>query len=317
MARKRTDVTLLRSGSCLHPEFIVLRGGTWGSRAFPNLFALIRSEEHGIILYDTGYSPRFFNAARRFPYSIYPRVTPVSTSQEESAVAQLASLGIGANEVRWIIISHFHADHIAGLIDFPAARFIFIDRAFGAVKDRRGFGALLKGYLPDLLPKDFEGRSDPLRAAHASSLFPKEMFPGRTYDIFGDGSLVGVELPGHSEGQLGVFVPSLERADSGTFLVADAVWTLDAVDEDRPPHALTRLIMPERSTYLRTIAELRAVQDSLPGVSLVPSHCSRIAVAPHRCQALGCEQAPALDELPNAHMDRIGEEGQGAHEEPR
>ena len=53
--------------------------------------------------------------------------------------------------------SPFIADHVCGLGDFPAARFVFLRDAYDDVRNRRGLGAVTAGFLPDLIPADFDG----------------------------------------------------------------------------------------------------------------------------------------------------------------
>src|SRR5260370_164781 len=70
-----------------------------------------------------------------------------------------ARAGLCAADLKCIILSHFHADHISGLQDFPAARIIVTREAYDAVASRRGFGALRRGFIPALLPADFQQRA--------------------------------------------------------------------------------------------------------------------------------------------------------------
>lgn len=67
--------------------------------------------------------------------------------------------GIGEEAVRYVVLSHFHADHTAGLRDFPNASILYKRGEYTAIKDL-GLLALVKaGCLPGLLLDDFEERS--------------------------------------------------------------------------------------------------------------------------------------------------------------
>src|SRR5262249_7331108 len=81
--------------------------------------ALIEHPAHGPLLFDTGYAPRFFEPAARLPYSLYARVTPVITRESWTAASYLRSQGLSPDSIKLIVLSHFHADHIGGLKDFP------------------------------------------------------------------------------------------------------------------------------------------------------------------------------------------------------
>ena len=49
-------------------------------------------------------------------------ITKVVIEDHQELKNQLQSFGIKTNDINHIIISHFHADHIGGLQDFPNAK---------------------------------------------------------------------------------------------------------------------------------------------------------------------------------------------------
>lgn len=269
------ELSILVAGSCRNPERIVRRGGSWRPVDLPSLVGVIRHPDHGVVLYDTGYAPRFFAETARWPGSAYARVTPVSCTDGDTAAAQLCRAGIDPRKVRLVLVSHFHADHIGGLRDFPAARFLY----FRAALDPRwrGHGALRQlrhGLLPGLLPPDFDARSEfvedrpplplPLPSRGA------DLGPG--FDLLGDGSVLGVDLSGHVRGQLGLLVRPAGRPP--VLLAADACWSGRAVTHGELPHPMARLITDDWPRYRRVIAALgRVAADD--GPLIVPSHCAQ------------------------------------------
>ncbi len=262
---------LLAGGRCTHPDGVVHRGGSLRSCEFPALFALIHHPTRGPVLYDTGYARPFLDETRRLPGWIYGRVTPVQLRDDETAAAQLARRGIAATDVRHVVISHFHGDHVAGLRDFPNAAFHYHPAAYRAVRGRAGLRALRKGFLPGLLPPDFLARSAPLGrpVALPSALRPFE----EGFDLFGDGTAIAVLLPGHAAGQLGLLVHHGGRPQ---FLCADAAWSSRAIEERVLPSPITRVILHDWRAYVRTIDDLGAVSRRAPEVRLLPSHCPRV-----------------------------------------
>ncbi len=265
----RVELQLFAAGYCTHPEFLTLRGGGLRPVPFPAGFACIRHPILGTILFDTGYSTRFFEETKRFPGSLYRMVTPVTFRNEDSAISQLRQQGIGAEEVRYVVLSHFHADHTAGLRDFPNARILYKREAYTAVKDLGSLASVKAGCLPGLLPDDFEERSAFIDET------PRRRLPGdfpfvMGYDLFGDGSLIAVDLPGHAAGQIGLFLMS---ATGEYFLCADAVWSSRAYRERRKPHAAAGLIMDDRSQYADTFERLCLLHQQYPQIRIIPSHC--------------------------------------------
>lgn len=268
------EVTLLAAGSCTHPEHFVLRNRVLRPLRFPATFALIRHPEQGVVLFDSGYSARFLAATRRLPERLYRWITPVSIPAQESAAALLAARGIDPGEVRTIVLSHFHADHIGGLQDFPRARFVFFEASWRAVRDLRGLGALRRGFLPALLPSDFAERAAPLDTSRPRALPPELAAFGCGHDLFGDGSVLAVELAGHAAGQMGLVL----RLSSGAlwFLVADACWTSRCYRERIRPHPLTRLLFDDTRAYCRTLERISELHERSPEIRIVPSHCAEV-----------------------------------------
>jgi glyoxylase-like metal-dependent hydrolase (beta-lactamase superfamily II) len=267
------ELQLMAAGHCRHPEWVTIKGGGLKPIRFPALFALLRHPTLGPILYDTGYAPRFFDETRRLPALLYRWITPVQIPPEETAVAQLRRLGIEPEEVKLIILSHFHADHLGGVLDFPQARFIYLPEAWAPVRGLSGVAAVRQAFLPGLLPPDFEERSLPLTARVA---LPPSLAPfTEGYDVLGDGSVLGVRLDGHATGQLGIIVGDL-------FLCADAAWSSVAVRENRPPSAVARVIMADPVAYRASFGALVELHRRNPGLRIVASHCSEVGRAPLR-----------------------------------
>jgi glyoxylase-like metal-dependent hydrolase (beta-lactamase superfamily II) len=270
---KSVKLQVLEAGSCMHPEHIVLSSWRLSPLRFPALYAVIEHPTEGLCLFDTGYSQRFVEATRPFPERLYAWTTPVDFRPEQSAVHTLARLGYAASDVRTIFISHFHADHVSGLCDFPRARFRFLPAAFAGLRELGRVQALRRGVLRELIPRDFEARADPLAQLRVSAL-PPQCTPFREgVDVFADGSCFAVALPGHARGQLGLFV----RHHDGRlyFLVADACWTRAAFERGARPHKITHLLFDDARRYYETIARLEVLSTREPELVIVPSHCEQ------------------------------------------
>lgn len=267
------NVTFFQAGYCTHPEAVVVRDGQWKTTNFPSLFALISHPESGNILFDTGYSDRFFQETRHFPLRLYALTTPVYFQPEDSAVYQLKNQGIEPESVQYIIISHFHADHIGGLRDFPNARFVCFKSAYEAVKHRRGISALKAGFLSGLLPSDFEQRAIFVEDKKRISLPPQYTPFDTGFDLLGDGSLYAVELPGHATGQLGLFF--IDADHQSYFLIADACWLSRAYQEFVKPHPIANLIFSDRQEYVDTLSKIHQLYKLNPEVKIIPTHCSK------------------------------------------
>lgn len=262
----RLQCHILDTGYCIALEQVVMRGGRRGKIRCHSIAVLLHHPEHGWTLFDTGYAPRLLESTRAFPYYLYRLATPLSVRPELAAEAQLSRLGLTPGDISRVAISHFHADHVAGLRDFPRAHFVCARSAYEDVRARTGFSALKRAFIPDLLPPDFRERAVLLPP------FDGPLLPGlgATHDLFADGSALLVELPGHARGQVGM----LANTQRGKVLfAADGCWLTRQVRERRPPHPITNLISDDPHAVRATIANLHEFMRVCPGVTLIPSHC--------------------------------------------
>jgi glyoxylase-like metal-dependent hydrolase (beta-lactamase superfamily II) len=265
----RVKFDLLKVGHCQHPECAALRGGGRRAIDFPALVGLIEHPQRGLMLYDTGYSRHFHGATRRFPECLYRMITPVTLPPEEELLAQLESRRIRAPDIETIFISHFHADHVAGLRDFPRAKFI-ATRAERALCEKKGrVDRLLRAYLRELLPEDLEERlqyADTMPQVRLSAAWsPFEA----AHDLLGDASMLGIDLPGHTASQLGVAF----HAEEPVLLIGDACWKIEGLVRDKKPSRLAYVLFDNSEAYNATFAKLRALHFSAGAPLIIPSHC--------------------------------------------
>lgn len=269
-------IELLAAGWCRHLECSLIRGGGLRTMTLPAGVALIRHPRFGIGLFDAGYSQRFIEATSAFPERLYRWITPPMLPMGCTAAAQLATRGIAPADVQWILLSHLHADHIAGVMDFPRAQIYLHHDALATMRRRGRWANLLHGTLPGLLPDDLDARTTMLRDAD----FTAKPLPGwHGYDLAGDGTLMVVPLPGHAAGQVGFLVRSCDSPP--IFLVADAAWTTESIRRNHGPPKYATAIFESASRSQSTLSALHRLSEDNPDIALVPSHCPmRWPIAP-------------------------------------
>jgi glyoxylase-like metal-dependent hydrolase (beta-lactamase superfamily II) len=251
------------------------RGAGLKPAVFPSLVGLIEHPLEGAILFDTGYDPAFLEATEPFPERFYRWATPVELEPREAAVEQLRRLGYAADDIRAVIISHFHGDHVAGLHAFPRARLYCARAGLAQARASGRLARVRKGVLAGLVPDDAEARASYFEDLPRVTL-PADLAPFEAgADLLGDGSLVAVELPGHCPGHWGLAV----RREDGAleFFVADAAWSTAAVRDAAPPPAFTTAVLGETGPYRETFGRLHRLWRANPELTLTPSHCPEAA----------------------------------------
>ncbi len=275
-------VRALRVGHCLHPQIMSIRDGSLRPTVFPALAMLLLHPDEGPILFDTGYDPAFFAATRPFPERFYRWLTPVTLAPEEELSAQLRRAGIAPDDVRHLILSHFHADHIAGTHAFPRATIHCAKAGLDAACGASRFGAVRNGVLRALIPADIGRRARFFEEVPLVPL-PDALAPFETgADLIGDGSILAVELPGHCPGHWGLVIA--DSVAGAHFLVADAAWSTDAIRRNMPPPALTTRFLGNTRRARDTLARLHHLWRRNPEIRLTPCHC------PERAAEAGAER---------------------------
>ncbi len=206
----------------------------WSEGTLPVNIFLVEHEE-GLCLFDTGQTARAAEPGY-FP-SWYPffRLSRFELRPDDEVAPQLARLGYEPHDLRWVVLSHLHTDHVGGIDAFAQAEVLVSRTEWEAAQ---GIGGRMRGYLPQYWPAavevtkvEFDGPPlGPFAASHA--LGP-------------DGSLVLVPSPGHTRGHMSLLV----RGPQSSFLLGgDAVLRASELDEQLPDVA--RFCLAEDVTFL-------------------------------------------------------------------
>jgi glyoxylase-like metal-dependent hydrolase (beta-lactamase superfamily II) len=270
----KLESKLYVAGHCLSFAAATFKGDPWKIERYPAICALIRHPEHGHVVFDTGYSKAFFTQTRHFPSRFYRMATPVRLAAKESLAEQLVEDGIKPGEIGHVVLSHFHADHVGGMIDFPSATVIADTGGWAYLRDQRGLSAVRKGFVAGLIPSDFEDRFRGVLHRRQVRL-KDDMAPFQIgYDLFGDGSILAVYLEGHARHQIGILFDDVDKGP--TFLCADAAWSRRAIRENIGPGRVGYMAVDNAWDTDRTLGRLHELHIRNPRLRIVPSHCQEV-----------------------------------------
>lgn len=266
---KAIKLYLNYAGHCFASAKHVVKGDKDEMIKFHALFALLHHPEKGWILFDTGYTSRFYESTKSYPNRIYANATKVVITDADEIKNQIKSIGLETSDIQHIIISHFHADHIGGLKDFNNATIYCTKKAYQKSKKISSLFAFSKGVLKDLIPDDIEER---LVFIEDFSTSNRDDIFGVTYDLFQDNSVIIYNLPGHAAGQIGI---EFETQKEKYFLVADSCWDERAYKEGKLPNSIVRLFFDSWKDYKDSLGKVSSYHKKFPDVIIVPTHCSK------------------------------------------
>jgi N-acyl homoserine lactone hydrolase len=219
---------------------------------------LIHHPSAGPVLVDTGLHGSIAtkpaaNFGRALAWYTRPRLEP-----NADVPARLRSRGIDAKKIRTVVMTHLHFDHASAISEFPNAVFVLSDAEWeDATTESR---PLFRGYRPDHYDYVFDYRTVSFDGPEITSYASF----GRTYDLFGDGSIRLAYTPGHSAGHMCVIARLAQR----DFVIAsDAVYTMRQLDGGpEPPEPF------DRHNWRRSLQELQLFRSQQPDAVIVPSH---------------------------------------------
>jgi glyoxylase-like metal-dependent hydrolase (beta-lactamase superfamily II) len=237
------------------PERLVLKNGGWHKIRLKVRYGIVRHPEAGIILIDTGYGPRVKYGPRCMALRLYNSILGLTLVEDGQPEAALRQFGATLQDVRVVVDTHFHADHISALDLFPHAQIYTSLSAFQRIKARSRLRNLRHGVFTELLPASFAERVidvDTLARLEA----PLGLGDGA--DLLGDGSLLAIDLPGHGEGHFGVCFPKLHPP---LLYAVDVQWIASAMLESRGSGFPASLVATDSQAQASSIRRVAAFRD--------------------------------------------------------
>jgi len=207
----------------------------------PILSMLLR-HPRGNVLFDTGCHPSVASKPEERWGGLAKFMTPVM-GPDDNVISGLKAVGLGPNDIDVVVCSHLHTDHCGCNEFFKKATIIVNSKELAAAKasENTMSGYVAADWENSLVMKTIDGQED----------------------IFGDGRITLVPLPGHTVGTMGALV-RLDR--SGEFLLAsDAVSLRVNLDQNTVPKNTK-----DAELFLRSFAEIRRFEAK--GATIICGH---------------------------------------------
>lgn len=207
----------------------------------PVMCALIRHAQ-GNVLFDTGCHPQAAQDPAARWGGLAKFMTPIMAA-DENVLTGLAALGLAPDDIDVVINSHLHTDHCGCNAFFAKATFVVHTLELEAARAATGD---ITGYV----------------TADWDNPRTLDALTGER-DLFGDGRIVLVHLPGHTPGSIGGLV-QLDR--SGRILLAgDTVSLLETMNNGLLPRNTWNA-----DALAKALAEVRRIQAG--GATVFASH---------------------------------------------
>lgn len=241
-------------------EALLVGRGRWTEHRRPSQSAVLIRHPAGVMLFDSGLG-RQVDTQFAVNSAFHRHAFGYTRQGHRPVVDQLLQSGWDPAQVRTIVPSHLHWDHVSGLPDFPEAE------VWVTPQERT---AAAHGHAPAFLASQFEHvtRWRDLRFDGP----PLLGFAG-SHDVHGDGSVVLLPLGGHTAGQVGLL---LRLPSGGAYLfTGDVTWTLEGIAQAADRSWLLRRLLPvdhDEAENRRVIAHLHRVMQRHPEIHLVPAH---------------------------------------------
>jgi glyoxylase-like metal-dependent hydrolase (beta-lactamase superfamily II) len=174
-----------------------------------------------LILIDTGETAKIYDKDYLPKGGLYHKAVQTKIKEEEEISFQIKSLGYDVEDVKTIILTHLHGDHIGGIQYFPKADFYVSKTEYEMAISKKGPNA---GYFKQNWPSWFA----PKLINYNNE---KEGTFDQCYQLHESDRIVIVPTPGHSVGHQSVIV----KSDSVSYFIGgDLTYNVKTLNEEIP-----------------------------------------------------------------------------------
>ena len=234
------------------------RGGSPWEKWESVMTAVLVRHPQGDVLIDTGVGRTVASQLKQLPF-LFRMGTELVTSRP--AADQLDGAGYDRKQLRYILLTHAHWDHVSGVPDFPGVA-VLVTAAEHRLIDEGGWVTVTARGLDRSVLRDYAFDGGPYLGFDHS------------HDLYGDGSIVMVPAPGHTPGSVVVFgaLPSGARYA----FVGDLVWQVEGLlQREERPWLVGRTADQDPVALEQSMLPMSSIAARFPQITIVPSHDPR------------------------------------------
>ncbi len=255
---------VIRGAEMKSQEGFSVRGGSLSKSFTSGLAAFLVEHPHGRVLIDAGVGRDVSSHLKTTPRLMQALA---SLELKQATIDALAARNLRPPDLRGIILTHSHWDHVSGLEDLREVPVWLTPEELAHARSDDPGGKLYR-QLETRGPFELH---DLTFTDAAYGPFP------RSQDFFDDGTIVVVPIPGHTPGSIGVFINL--SAERRFLVIGDTAWTREGVDWPAEKPWLARRMVDHDAAEVRTqLVLLHQLQRANPDLVIVPAHDARVHV---------------------------------------
>lgn len=185
----------------------------------------------GNIMIDTGWDTKYAHEKPKRLFGMVNKVSAPIVNENEGADSKLRSIGMSASDIDGLFISHMDFDHTSGIRLVKE-----IQKIYTSAEEWEACNKFSFRYVDT-----WSGICDIKTFSYQKSGIGPV---GKSYDVFGDSSVLLVNTPGHSRGHFSV---KIKGADGYIILGGDAAYLPESFSQHRIPGFSVDNSLSERS----------------------------------------------------------------------
>ncbi|MBL1418351.1 MAG: MBL fold metallo-hydrolase [Moritella sp.] len=262
-AAAKANFSVINTGqSAGSSEGLIVSGGDWFKKRQLVHNAILIQHEQGDLLIDTGLGREVEQQVAAMSWLNQQLFAYTKT---EPVIDQLQQQGYDFNRLKAIIPTHLHWDHASGIEDFKALNTpVWVQE--------NELETAKKHAPPAFIQSQFD---DPAINWHFIELNSTNTLGfAACLDVFDDGSVILIDMSGHTHGQLGVLV------NNEYLFIGDSTWSIAGVNNNVGRSALVKWLVDlnyDQQQSDNLVEKLHQLSIENKKLVIVPAHDEIVA----------------------------------------